>query len=66
MCREWGLDPGAVFSDDFLAWQMRVGLAIRVWDEQGKERPDASEARHHRAIADIDKGLKWQGSSARR
>lgn len=57
VCKEWGVDPGSVFEDDFLAWQMRLGLASRLWisrqpDEDARVRMDVARAKQ--AIHEVE------------
>lgn len=37
VCAEFGIDPGRDVPDDFLAWQMRLGLAARRWNRPQQE-----------------------------
>lgn len=48
ICDRWGLDPGAIFDDDVLAHNFRVGLAVA---EQPMEST-VDEAAHHVALVD--------------
>jgi len=30
VCKDWGVDPGAVFDDDVLAYNLRLGLSVSL------------------------------------
>lgn len=40
-----------------MAWQMRAGLAIRVWQAERDSRSDDPQARHAARIAALDREM---------
>ena len=39
-CERWGVDPGAIFDDDVLAYNMRVGLILAMAPGRDDEGSD--------------------------
>ena len=46
-CARWGIDPGAIFDDDVLAYNLRLGLIGAMHEDETTD-----EAANHQALVD--------------
>lgn len=43
ICQQWGVDPGAVFTDDFIAHNVRAGLLVSMAKQKDEPVTESAE-----------------------
>lgn len=60
VCKEWGVDPGAPYADDFVAYNVRAGLLASMAQAitEEPELPRAEPRTDGRIVTDLEEQMR--------